>query len=72
MNMSEVDHTHPHTDEPFGSQYYADAVAADGGTEQETVADGEQETMVDVDHEPPTDGTVRTFERGSEGREKTV
>jgi hypothetical protein len=30
------------------------------------------ETMADVDHEPPTRGATRAFERGGEGRERTV
>ncbi len=64
MKMGEIDHTHPHTGEPFGKEYYAEAVAADGGKAGET--------MADVDHKPPTEGTKRAFERGSEGREKTV
>ena len=75
MEMRDIDHTHPHTGEPFGKQYYdAGAVAADGGREAATEEDDEQrtETMADVDHEPPTEGASRSFERGSEGREETV
>ncbi len=60
--MRAVDHTHPYTNEPFGKNYDAGAVAADGGH------DPSQGTMADVDHEAPTAGAVRSFERGSEGR----
>ena len=65
--MREIDHTHPHTGTAFGKNYYdAGTVAADGGHEPT------DETMADVDHEPPTEGASRSFERGSEGRDKTV
>jgi hypothetical protein len=31
-----------------------------------------EEEMEDVEHESPTDGAVRSFERGTEGRDRTV
>ena len=66
-DMREVDHTHPYTGTAFGQNYYdAGTVAADGGREPD------EGTMADVDHEPPTEGATRSFERGSEGREETV
>lgn len=65
--MKDVDHTHPQTRTAFGMNYYDDGtVAADGGHEPT------EETMADVDHEPPTKGATRSFERGVEGRDKTV
>jgi len=72
MEMRDIDHTHPHTGEPFGTQYYdAGAVAADGGREADT-DESEQtaETMADVDHDT-SEGTVRSFQRG-DGRERSV
>jgi len=72
MQMRDIDHTHPHTGEPFGKQYYeADAVAADGGREERDEGDQRTETMADVDHDA-AEGTVRSFKRGSDDREKTV
>lgn len=65
--MQEIDHTHPETNVPFGMNYYdSGTVAADGG--QKRVAG----TMADVDHEGPTAGATRSFERGSEGRDGQV
>ncbi|MFW6435739.1 MAG: hypothetical protein ACOCY1_05090 [Halovenus sp.] len=76
MEMRDIDHTHPHTGEPFGKQYYdAGAVAADGGREAATESDEDDEmtaeTMADVDHDS-SEGSVRSFRRGSAGREHTV
>jgi hypothetical protein len=70
--MKNVDHTHPHTDEAFGqTQTFRRGVviAADGG---EADAESESDTIGDVGHESPTDGTKRAFERGTEGRTDTV
>jgi hypothetical protein len=67
MKMQEINHTHPQTGTAFGQNYYdSGTVAADGGREP-----GE-ETMADVDHEPPSEGASRSFERGTEGRERSV
>ncbi|WP_233739925.1 hypothetical protein [Halovenus carboxidivorans] len=64
--MQDIDHTHPHTGTAFGRNYYdAGAVATDGGRETD------EETMEDVDHEP-AEGATRAFERGTEGRERSV
>ena len=92
--MHDVDHTHPHTDEPFGSAFRrGPAVAADGGersdgsrssserssdggrdsgTESRRAEDEETDQMEDVDHESPTKGADRAFERGTEGRDESV
>ncbi|MFB6074497.1 MAG: hypothetical protein ABEJ89_05750 [Haloarculaceae archaeon] len=68
--MRDVDHTHPHTDEPFGAAFRRGPdVAADGGARDETPA---TETMADVDHEKPTEAVDRVFERGTEGRDERV
>jgi len=82
MEMGDIDHTNPHTDEPFVETFRrGQVVAADGGerdaVDPETVDgvdpdDIEPETMEDVAHEAPTDGANRTFERGNEGRDDTV
>ena len=67
MEMRNVDHTNPHTNEPFGPTFYSNkAVAADGGHETT------DETMADVSHESPNEGATRSFERGTEGRDETV
>jgi len=67
--MRDVDHTHPHTGEPFGDAFWAPAIAADGGVPD---PDGE-DAMRDVDHESPDDeGADRVFERGTEGRTESV
>ncbi|MEF8814127.1 MAG: hypothetical protein V5A55_09950 [Halovenus sp.] len=67
MKMKDIDHTNPHTDEPFGPTYHnRRAVAADGGQ------DTRDEQMKDIEHEPPNDGPKRAFERGTEGRDETV
>jgi len=58
--MSDVDQTHPDTNETFGVTVYGRGVAADGGREQE------EESMEDVDHESDTGGSNRTFERGKD------
>jgi len=58
--MSEVDQTHPDTNETFGFTVYGRGIAADGGHEHE------EESMEDVDHESDTGGADRTFERGKD------
>jgi len=66
--MRDVDHTHPHTGEPFGDAFWSPAVAADGGA-----PDDADDAMRDVDHESPDDeGADRVFERGTEGRTESV
>ena len=86
--MNDVDHTHPHTNEPFGSAFRrGPTVAADGGersegsrTSSERSSDGGEadaepetdETMEDVDHESATEGATRSFERGTEGQDESV
>ena len=92
--MHDVDHTHPHTDEPFGAAFRrGPTVAADGGkrsdrsrpsserssdggrdsgTESRRAEDEETDQMEDVDHESPTKGADRAFERGTEGRDESV
>ena len=66
MKMQDIDHTHPHTGTAFGRNYYAtEEIAADGGHE------ADEETMEDVDHDN-AEGTDRAFERGTEGRERSV
>jgi len=75
--MQDVDHTHPHTDEPFGAAFRRGPdVAADGGERNGSESADEQqpdeESMEDVDHESPTEGANRTFERGTEGRDESV
>ncbi|MEF8786591.1 MAG: hypothetical protein V5A45_11715 [Haloarculaceae archaeon] len=86
MTMKDVDHTHPHTNEPFGELHNRGAVvAADGGRDEQSRSrqakpDGghpgddetETERMEDVSHEPPSEGANRAFERGTEGRDETV
>jgi len=67
MDMRDIQHTNPYTEEPFGSKLSDnETVAADGGREATT------ETLGDIDHEPPTGGATRSFERGNEGRDETV
>ncbi|PSP72856.1 hypothetical protein BRC86_11340 [Halobacteriales archaeon QS_3_64_16] len=82
--MGDVDHTHPHTDAPFGAAIAykrGPTIVADGGEpgpaegseESEATAEnkGADERMSDVDHAPPNDETVnRVHERGGEGREE--
>jgi hypothetical protein len=84
--MRDVDHTHPHTDEPFGELHNRGAVvAADGGRDEGSrprqaqpdggeadAADEGTATMEDVNHESPAEGANRVFERGTEGRDETV
>jgi hypothetical protein len=45
-------------------------VAADGGRADAERTD--EQTMEDVDHEPPGEGANPAFERGTEGRADTV
>jgi len=72
MPMEDVDHTNPHTDESFGqTQTFrrGTVVAADGGDPD---PEEDDDTMEDVEHESPSEGANRTFERGTEGRTDTV
>ena len=79
MEIGDIDHTNPHTDEPFVETFRrGQVVAADGG-ERDAVdpegvdpEDAEAGTMEDVVHEAPTDGANRTFERGKKDRDETV
>jgi len=61
--MRDVDHTHPHTGEPFGFRLEPYAkVVADGGEDDAAL-------MADVAHSAgDTEGQSRVFERGTEGR----
>jgi hypothetical protein len=68
--MRDVDHTHPHTDEPFGGRFRRGVVAADGGQRGSETAESEQ--MDEVSHESPDEGANRAFERGREGRDERV
>jgi len=85
--MKDVDHTHPHTNDTFGTAFArGPAVAADGGepsagrrASSEPRSDGGQadadettETMADVDHDSVDEGVDRAYERGTEGRDETV
>jgi len=66
MKMQDIEHTHPHTGTAFGRNYYdSGVVAAEGGHE------GSEETMEDIDHDN-AEGADRAFERGTEGRERSV
>jgi len=70
--MKDVDHTHPHTNDTFGTVFTSgQAVAPDGGKAE---SEGEEtvETMADVDHDSADEGVDRTYERGTEGREEIV
>ena len=80
--IRDSDHTHPHTDEPFvepfrrGRRVAADGgerdAAADVGVEDDVGPEEDPETMADVTHDSPNEGTNRTFERGREGRDESV
>ena len=73
MQMEDIDHTHPHTDESFGAAFRRGArVAADGGERSTGTAETTDDQMADVPHQPPNEGAHRTFERGMEGRDETV
>jgi len=77
--LGEISHTNPYTDESFGettTYQRGPVVAADGGhdPEREQEAEDEEEpeddTLRDIDHEPPDgEGTQATYERGNEGRD---
>jgi hypothetical protein len=69
--MGDIDHTHPHTNEPFGEMHNRGAVVAADGGAADADADGGAERMEDVHHEPPAEGANRAFERGTEGRTET-
>jgi len=72
-NMRDVDHTHPHTNESFGAAFRrGPTVAADGGERSDADEAVDAETMADVDHESPSEGATRAFERGTEGRTDSV
>jgi hypothetical protein len=83
MEMGDIDHTNPHTDEPFVETFRrGQVVAADGGERdaaddvgvEDDLGPEEEgpETMKDVAHDSPTDGAKRTFERGNESRDESV
>jgi hypothetical protein len=86
MQMQDVDHTHPHTNEAFGTLHDRGAVvAADRGQDAQSrprqaspdggevdADDTETQRMEDVNHEPPSEGANRAFERGTERRDETV
>jgi len=64
MEMGDIDHTHPHTDEPFVETFRrGQVVAADGGERDATDVDSEAVDGVDPE---TTDGvdpeTVETME----------
>ncbi|MFB6308761.1 MAG: hypothetical protein ABEH35_05465 [Haloarculaceae archaeon] len=70
-DMRDVDHTHPHTGEPFGDAFRRGVVvAADGGHSTDESDRRTDDTMDEVDHTPPTEGVTRSFERGTEGRNR--
>ena len=70
--MKDVDHTHPHTNDAFGSAFTrGPAVAADGGSDAERT-DETTATMADVDHDSADEGVDRAYERGTEGRDETA
>jgi len=65
--LSEISHTNPYTDRPFGeTQTYSRGrtIAADGGETEPHARD--DETLADIEHTSPDggDGTQRTFDRG--------
>jgi len=82
MEMQDIDHTHPHTDEPFVEPFRRGRVVAADGGERDAAEDigveappeeeDDPETMEDVPHDSPNEGTNRTFERGREGRDESV
>ncbi|MFB6222401.1 MAG: hypothetical protein ABEH86_01840 [Haloarcula sp.] len=68
--MQNIEHTHPETNATFGAVFRrGPVIAADGG---ERDAEQAEETMGDIDHEPPSEGVTRAYERGTEGRGDTV
>ena len=78
--MQDVDHTHPDTDDTFGTVFTSgQAVAADGGesgprsgSESNDRSQKQPQTMADVDHDSADEGVDRAYERGTEGRDETV
>ncbi len=71
--MGDIDHTNPYTDEPFVETYRrGPVVAADGGERDAAEEETDDETMADVPHTSPNEGTNRTFERGGENQDDTV
>ena len=61
-NMENVDHTHPHTDEPFGEAFRRGPdVAADGGR------DSSRRRQTQSDGSERFDGTRTSSERSSDG-----
>jgi hypothetical protein len=82
-DMAGVDHTNPSTGETFTETFQRGVVViADGGRRDAGPEGGEtgsraadppdEDTMEDVEHESPTEGANRSFERGTEGRTETV
>jgi len=73
MEMGDIDHTNPYTDDPFVRTYRrGQVVAADGGERDAAEEEEDEETMEDVSHTALTEGAKRTFERGKEGRDDSV
>jgi hypothetical protein len=77
--MGDIDHTNPYTGESFGERVQVfdrgTTIAADGGHDEDATDEGtDEETMKDVDHEPPneSDGANRVYERGTEGKDDSV
>jgi hypothetical protein len=73
--MGSIDHTNPYTDDPFVQTYRRGQILAADGGERDAAGEDEDEdedSMKDVPHTPPNDGANRTFERGREGRDRTV
>jgi hypothetical protein len=80
--IGEISHTNPYTDESFGERVQVfdrgTTIAADGGRDEEPGDDTErnvdEETMEDVDHEPPNDSESanRVYKRGTDGRDDSV
>jgi hypothetical protein len=67
--MKDVDHIHPHGDRSVARVFERGrAVAADGSgrpTDRNGRADADDESMDDVDHDPPNgEGANPVFERG--------
>ncbi|MEF8775056.1 MAG: hypothetical protein V5A43_00950 [Haloarculaceae archaeon] len=76
--MADVEHTNPYTGETFSATFRRGVVVADGGEpgagppDEEAGETVSAAAMTDVAHEAPTEGAVRSFERGTEGRGERV
>ena len=64
MQMKDVDQTNPTTNEAFGQSFHGPWPVADGGRKRS------EQTMEDVEQEPPTEGAVRTFQGGHSVRDQ--